>query len=61
MHMRIQQFNLNQFDWTISTAECNDLKEQALKDIRKLDIDSIKETLLEFLGVFVERVNLKAN
>ena len=32
-------FNLDQFDLTVSAAECNELKEQALKDIRKLDID----------------------
>ena len=50
-------FNLNQFDLTVSAAKCNDLKEQALKDIRKLDInDSIKEILLEFLDVFEERI-----
>ena len=49
-------FNLDQFDLTVSAAECNDLKEQALKDIRKLDINcSIKEILLEFPDVFKER------
>ena len=32
-------FNLDQFDSTVSAVECNDLKEQALKDIRKLEID----------------------
>ena len=43
---------------TISAAECNDLKEQPLKDIRKLDInDSIKEILLKCLDVFEERVS----
>ena len=51
------QFNLDQFDLTISAAECNDLKEQALKDTRKLDIDdSIKEILLKCPDVFEERV-----
>ena len=51
------RFNLNQFDSTISAVECNDFKEQALKDIRKLDMgDSIKEILLEFPKVFEERV-----
>ena len=51
------RFSLKQFDSTISAAECNDLKEQALKDIRKLDIDdSIKEILLEFPDDFEERV-----
>ena len=50
------RFNLDQFDSTVSAAECNDLK-QALKYIRKLDVDdSIKEILLEFLDVFEERV-----
>ena len=50
-------FNLDQFDLTISAAECNDLKEQALKDIRKSDInDSIKEILLKFPDDFEERV-----
>ena len=54
--LNLIQFNLVPFDSTVSAAECNDLKELALKDIRKLDIDdSIKEILLEFPDVF-ERV-----
>ena len=53
----IIRFNLDQFDLTVSAVECDDLKEQALKDIRKLDIDdSIKGILLEFPDVFEERV-----
>ena len=48
---------LDQFDSTVSAVECDDLKEQALKNIRKLDIDdSIKGILLEFPDVFEERV-----
>ena len=51
------RFNLHQFDSTVSATECNDLKEQTLKDIGKLDIDdSIKEILLEFPDVFEEMV-----
>ena len=51
------RFNVDQFDSTVSAAECNDIKEQALKDIRKLDSDdSIEEILLEFLNVFEERI-----
>ena len=54
--LNIIRFNLDRFDSTVSAAECNDLKELALKDIRKLDInDSSKEILLEFLNVFEER------
>ena len=49
--------NVDQFDSTVSAGKYNDLKEQALKDIRKLDIDdSIKEILREFLSVFEERI-----
>ena len=56
--LNLIRFNLDQFDLTVSAAECNDLKEQALKDIRKLEIDdSIKEILLEFPHVFEERVD----
>ena len=55
--LNLIRFNLDWLDLTVSAAECNDLKEQALKDIRKLDIyDSIKEILLEFLDVFEERI-----
>ena len=51
------RFNLDQFVSTVSAVECDDLKEQALKDIRKLDIDdSIKGISLEFPDVFEERV-----
>ena len=56
--LNLIRFNLDLFNSTVSAAECNDLKEQALKDIRKLDIDdSIKEILLEFPNVFKERVD----
>ena len=41
--LNLKRFNLDQFDSTVLAAECNDLKEQALKDIRKLDTDYIKE------------------
>ena len=55
--LNLIRFNLDQFDSTVSAVECDDLKEQALKDIRKLDIDdSIKGILLEFPDVFEERV-----
>ena len=55
--LNLIQFNLDQFDSTVSAVECDDLKEQALKNIRKLDIDdSIKGILLEFPDVFEERV-----
>ena len=54
--LNLIRFNLDQFDSTVSAVECDDLKEQVLKDIRKLDIDdSIKGILLEFLDVFQER------
>ena len=55
--LNLIRFNLDQFDSTVSAVECDDLKEQALKDIRKLDIDdSIKRILLEFPDIFEERV-----
>ena len=55
--LNLIRFNLDQFDSTVSAVECDDLKEQALKNIRKLDIDdSIKGILLEFPDVFEERV-----
>ena len=55
--LNLMQFNLDQFDSTVSAGEFNDLKEQTLKDIRKLDIDdSIKEILREFMDVFEERI-----
>ena len=55
--LNLIQYNRDQFDSTVSAAECIDLKEQALKDIRKLDIDdSIKEILLEFPDIFEETV-----
>ena len=55
--LNLIRFNLDQFDSTVSAVECDDLKEQAMKDIRKLDIDdSIKVILLEFPDVFKERV-----
>ena len=55
--LNLIRFNLDQFDSTVSAVECDDLKEQTLKDIRKLDIDdSIKGILLEFPDVFEERV-----
>ena len=37
--LNLIRFNLDQFDSTVSAVECDDLKEQALKNIRKLDID----------------------
>ena len=53
--LNLIRFNLDQFESAASAAKNNDLKEQALKDIRKLDIDdSIKEILLEFLDIFEE-------
>ena len=53
--LNLIRFNQDRFDSTFSAAECNDLKKQALKDIRKLEIgDSIKEILLEFQDVFEE-------
>ena len=55
--LNLIRFNLDQFDTRVSAVECDDPKEQALKDIRKLDIDdSIKGILLEFPDVFEERV-----
>ena len=55
--LNLIRFNLDQFASTVSAAECNDLKEQALKNIRQLDIyDSIKKILLEFPDVCEERV-----
>ena len=52
--LNLIRFNLDQFDSTVPAVEC---EEQALKDIRKLDIDdSIKGILLEFPDVFEERV-----
>lgn len=55
--LNLIRFNLDQFDSTVSAVECNVLKEQALKDIRKLDVDdSIKGILLEYPDVFEERV-----
>ena len=53
--LNLIRFNLDQFDSTVSAVESDDLKEQALKNIRKLDIDdSIKGILLEFPDVFEE-------
>lgn len=55
--LNLIRFNLDQFDSTVSAVECNVLKEQALIDIRKLDIDdSIKVILLEYPDVVEERV-----
>ena len=54
--LNLIRFNLDRFELTVSAAECNDLKEQALKDIRKLDIDGFKEILLEFPDVFDESI-----
>ena len=55
--LNLIRFNLDQFDSTVLAEECNDLKEQTLNDIRKLEIDdSIKDILLEFPDIFEERV-----
>ena len=54
--IKLIQYKLDQFHSTVSASECNDLKEQSLKDIRKLDIgDSIKEISQEFWYVFEKR------
>ena len=54
--LNLIRFYHDRFELTVSAAECNDLKEQALKDIRKLDIDGFKEILLEFPDVFDESI-----
>ena len=51
--LNLIRFSIDQFDSTVSAAECYDLKEQTLKDLRKLDIKEI----LEFLDIFEERVD----
>ena len=51
--LNLIRFSIDQFDSTASAAECYDLKEQALKDLRKLDIKEI----LVFLDIFEERVD----
>ena len=60
--LNLIQFNLDQFYSTVSAVECDDLKEQALKNIRKLDIDdSIKGILQEFpdVGEFEGKLTLQ--
>ena len=52
--IHLLRFNLSPFDSTVSAAECNDLKEQSLKDTRKLNTD---DSIRDFTRIFEERVD----